>query len=29
MSYRLYPGGETVTDERWVRKDGEWKWDDC
>lgn len=29
VSYRLDPGGETVTDERWVREDGEWKWDNC
>lgn len=29
VSYRLEPSGETVTDERWVREDGEWKWDNC
>lgn len=29
VSYRLEPGGEMVTDERWVREDGEWKWDNC
>ena len=29
VSYRLDPGGEKVTDERWVREDGEWKWDNC
>lgn len=29
VSYRLEPSGETITDERWVREDGEWKWDNC
>jgi hypothetical protein len=29
VSYRLDPAGEMVTDERWVREDGEWKWDNC
>lgn len=29
VSYRLDPGGEMVTDERWVLEDGEWKWDNC
>ena len=29
VSYRLDPGGERVEDERWVREDGEWKWDNC
>lgn len=29
VSYRVDPGGEQVTDERWVREDGEWKWDNC
>ena len=29
VSYRLDPGGDQVTDERWVREDGEWKWDNC
>lgn len=29
VSYRLDPGGEQVEGERWVREDGEWKWDNC
>lgn len=29
VSYRLEPGGDRITDERWVREDGEWKWDNC
>lgn len=29
VSYRLDPSGEQIADERWVREDGEWKWDNC
>lgn len=29
VSYRVDPAGEQVADERWVREDGEWKWDNC
>ena len=29
VSYRLDPADQQVTDERWVREDGEWKWDNC
>lgn len=29
VSYRVDPGGEQISDERWVREDGEWKWDNC
>ena len=29
VSYRLDPDGTEVADERWVKEDGEWKWDNC
>lgn len=29
VSYRLDPGDEEIEEERWVREDGEWKWDNC
>ena len=29
VSYRLDPADQQVTEERWVREDGEWKWDNC
>ena len=29
VSYRLDPSGEEVRGERWIREDGEWKWNNC
>lgn len=29
VSYRVDPGGQQIADERWVREDGDWKWDNC
>lgn len=29
VDYRIDPAGEQISDERWVREDGKWKWDNC
>lgn len=29
VSYGLDPVDQQVSEERWVREDGEWKWDNC
>jgi len=29
VTYRVDPGADERTEERWVREDGQWKWNNC